>query len=203
MVLVLAAVTLLLAGCSGDDPQAGPSPTTPTQTPLPTAPTPTPEPGELIRKVKTAKEFIQLADKAETRMLNTGDTAEYLAISKGCVPCEKTAQRVERFYARGGYVKTKGSRIDSIKRAGTFDGNPAFEVRDTAQPTEYRESKSGPIKRLEGGRSASKLVLVKEQFGGCCLSRRSMCRFSHDAIHSSSSAALGVDGCLLLVSCVA
>jgi hypothetical protein len=121
---------------------------------------------EAIREVKTPQEFIRLWRDVTTEMFNTGDTAVYRAITEGCVPCKQTADDVEKYYAAGGYVKTKGSRIDSIKRAGRDGGNPVFVVRRTAEPTRYRESKTGPVKRLAGGRTATRVTLVNEQFEG-------------------------------------
>jgi hypothetical protein len=165
---------VLLGGCGGDEPEPGSGPgsgpSALSVSPRPTPPPPSPpDPVEAIREVKTPQEFIRLWEKTETEMLNTGDTAVYRAITEGCVPCKKLAKQVEGFYAAGGYVKTKGWRVDSIKRAGKSGGNPVFVVRRTVEPTVYRESKTGPVKGLAGGRTATRVTLVNEQFEGWLL----------------------------------
>jgi hypothetical protein len=107
-VTALLTAVLLLGGCSDDEPEAAPLPI---RSPLPTPPSRSPDPGETVREVKTPQEFIRLLNEIETETINTGDTEEYRAITQGCEPCKKTADRIEGFYAKGGYAKTKGSRI--------------------------------------------------------------------------------------------
>ncbi|MGL5823923.1 MAG: hypothetical protein ACRCYU_03650 [Nocardioides sp.] len=163
VVAVIAVLVLGLAGCSDDAPESA---GWPTPTPRPTPPAPTPDPIRDIRRVKTAEEFIRLWDRTETEMLTTGNTKVYRAITEGCVPCRQSAKDVEGFYAKGGYVRTEGSRVVSIKRAGTSGGWPAYEVHETAPRSTYRESKNGPIKKLSGGKIWTRVTVAKEQFEG-------------------------------------
>ncbi|MGL5826900.1 MAG: hypothetical protein ACRCYU_19130 [Nocardioides sp.] len=164
LVALIAVLVLGLVGCSDDPSESAAG--WPTPTPRPTPPSPTPDPIRDIRQVKTAEEFIRLWRTASTEATNTGDTKVYRAITRDCVPCQAFAKDLELFYAKGGYAKTGKSRIDSIKRDGSTSLGSVFKVWETAPPTKYKESKTGPVKRLSGGKIGTEVTVIQEQFAG-------------------------------------
>jgi len=147
-------ILLLLAGCS-DEPEPTPKipePTTSSATPTPTA-SETPE-------AESAEDFIRRWAATEAEMENTGETAEYRQISKGCVACNDLADLIEDWYAAGGYVEWDGWRIQSIKAMAS--GSDEFVVRVRSSPTTYKESARGPVKTFDGGPGAHALTLEQQ-----------------------------------------
>jgi hypothetical protein len=148
---VAAALPLLLAGCSEGDAE----PKMPDPSPTSSSPTPTAEP---TAEQETPEEFIRRWAQVEAAMENTGDTSEYLALSRACDACNSLAKTVEGYYADGGYVKWEGWTIRSV-RPWVEGGPDDFAVRVDSAPTKYREEGAGPVKSFPGGRSTYKLTL--------------------------------------------
>src|SRR3954463_3747301 len=95
--LLLAVLVAVLAGCGGgDDSVADP--------PISSAPTSSPT----TQERETPEQFIRRWANAEKAMENTGDTAEYLALSHGCKACRQLADKVHDYYAAGGFVHWGG-----------------------------------------------------------------------------------------------
>ncbi len=109
---------------------------------------------------ETAREFIRRWPVVETEMINTGRTEEYRAITQGCEACERLATRVEEIYARGGYAKTAGWVIDSLRQGPRGDDSlRRFVVRTTASSTELRSSAESELERLPGGRITHQITI--------------------------------------------
>ena len=154
---VLLAPLLLLTACGGNDSAAGdPTPTfSPTATQSSSAPP----------KRESPEHFIRRWAEAEKQMENTGDTSEYLAMSKGCKACRKLAHQVAGFYAAGGYVKWGGWRFISIEKVHTTGRSSTFAAVNESAPTKYKESSSGSEKHLNGGRTTELLTITETSSG--------------------------------------
>ena len=134
---------LLLAACGEDDPEP--------QIPEPPA-TATPTASESSTTARESPEdFIRRWVEANTQMQNTGDVAEYVDLSRRCRSCVETATRVESFYKAGGYVRTKGWRLRSIRKRPSSSDTAVYDLHIESSPTRYRESADAPIQRLRGG----------------------------------------------------
>ncbi len=94
-------------------------------------------------------------------MFVTGDATEYRAFTKGCESCARLADRVEGWHAAGGWIKTTPWRFTTLRVVGGPDSAPIFEAGIVLDPTRYRESSNGPIKKFKGGRSLLKAYPVK------------------------------------------
>lgn len=157
-----AAVLLLgLGACTGgEDPEPILAPPVESSSSPPTTAEPTSEP---TPEPESAAEFIRRWAQVEMEMENSGETAEYRALSPGCEACRKLADQVDSIYAADGFIEWGGWDIRSIKRHEDFvDG---YEVVVVSSPTRYRETKGGPLKRFAGGRD-SHLLIVRENADG-------------------------------------
>lgn len=156
VVLLLAAVLGLGAGCSGDTVAAPPAPPSATASPS-ASPSASSDP-----KPESAEEFIRRWVRAGTAMQNSGRTAAYRRLVAPCVSCEGFADRVQRYYRAGGFIDTDGWVVTSI--AATDDGSrrsPVFILAVVSQPTQYRESASGGLKHLPGGPTKFRVTLQR------------------------------------------
>lgn len=139
------AVPVLLAGCS-DDPEPTP------KMPEPTSSSPSPtEPASEEPEAETPEEFIRRWVETNTRMQNSGEVTEYSALSSKCRPCLQTAERVERIYADGGFVKTDGWIIEDVIDKSSTTGNPVLDLRIDSSPTTFREKAGAATQKLPGG----------------------------------------------------
>lgn len=146
-----AAAPLLLAGCT-DQPEPMP------KIPDPPTSSSTPSPSESeTAEAESAQNFIRRWASVEAEMENTGDTAEYLELSRGCRACAKLAKLVEGYYASGGYVKWQGWEIINVRPHG--NSGRAFSVRVDSAPTSYVEKAGGPSKSFPGGPGQHLLTL--------------------------------------------
>jgi hypothetical protein len=94
-------------------------------------------------------------------MQNTGDTADYRSISRGCRPCQAVADQVEGYFEAGGFVRTKGWSIKSVDLSASGPGGQiTATVAVSSAPTEYRESADSDVKRLEGGSITELMTLT-------------------------------------------
>ena len=138
--LALVAV-LVLAGCQDEpEPQFEP---TPSDSSSPTDPETSEEP-----EAQSAEEFILHWMGLQRDMQNTGQTAEFLAASRGCRSCAATARLVEDYYASGGFVRTDGRAILDIQEV---TDDRVYDVRVRSAPTKYRERRGGPLQEFPGG----------------------------------------------------
>jgi hypothetical protein len=115
------AVPVLLAGCSDDEP--APTPKIPERTSSSLTPTEavTEEP-----EAESPEEFIRRWQAAADEMAQTGRTAEFKRISKGCQACATYAKQVSDVYKDGGTVDFGGSKVLAIKEDA--DTPPTFIV---------------------------------------------------------------------------
>lgn len=153
--IAAAALLSLNAACTDDSPPPSPATTSSSTpaSPTPTTTSPTPQP-------ESAEAFIRRWVEADIRMQNTGDAAEYRALSRPCSACMDFADLVEGFYKRGGYVKTRGWKVLALKSLpGSTRRAPTFLVTVDSRPTTYKESEFGPTKRLPGEQTAYRVSL--------------------------------------------
>ena len=142
-----------LSSCS-DDSSSSADPPSPTPTSTSSEPSPT-------QAAETAEEFVRRWVEVDREMQNSGDTAEYLRISRECRPCKAVADQVEGYYSAGGYVKTDGWSIKSLKVAGT-EKRASVTIDVVSAPTRYVESEGEPEQELAGGRGNYLLTLLAE-----------------------------------------
>lgn len=159
-VVHLLLVALLVAGCSGADPQA--SPETTSSPPVTTSAEPSPSASEPA-KHETAREFLENWPIVEHRMFVTGDTAEYRAMTVGCDPCSRLADRIEGFYANGGWVKTQPWVVVDLRKVAGAGSRQTFEVAARIGPARVKESASEPVTRLEGGQPVLRTVVERKR----------------------------------------
>jgi hypothetical protein len=148
--LAVLALPALLAGCGGDssvaDPPVASSPSSPTSSAPPAH--------------ETAEHFIRRWVAEDTRIQQTGDTAQFRTMSDGCKGCVRLANLVDRIYKAGGFVHTRGWTIRAISPIGDH----AFDLRVYSAPTTYTMSKGGPARHLPSGPARFQLRL--EPAGG-------------------------------------
>jgi hypothetical protein len=147
LLITLSWLALLgLSGCSdASSSTAHPSDPTPTVSTGTAEPSPTPQ-------AETPEEFVRRWVEVDRVMENSGKTDEYRQMSRRCRACAGLASQIEEIYATGGYVKTAGWTILSIKvsRPGRT-GAVTAHMKINAAPTEYVEAAGAPVQRLEGG----------------------------------------------------
>jgi hypothetical protein len=98
-------------------------------------------------------------------MQNTGDGAEYREMSAKCQNCLDYADYIEKIWADGGYVKTKGWTIINARTSKpTTQGSIDVTLTIEAPPTEYKESADSPVLHHTGG-TADYIVTVKQVDG--------------------------------------
>ncbi len=137
-----------LVGCGGDEPPPEP-PSSATGSPSPT-PTDSPSASDTAGP-ETAEDFIRRWVEANTEMQNTGETAEFRKLGRGCSPCKSVADTVDSFYSAGGYVKTEGWNIESVEPGHESSGDGSqLILHIESRPTEYKESADGDVMRLPG-----------------------------------------------------
>lgn len=136
---------VLLAGCSDE---AEPTPKLPD--PPSSSASPTPDETE-TPEAESPKDFIRRWVEVNTQMQNTGEVAEYVELSSKCEPCRQTAERIERIYSDGGYVRTEGWVIRKVIDRSGAGGGPVLDLQIESSPTEYKERASGEVKSLSGG----------------------------------------------------
>ncbi|WP_162598730.1 hypothetical protein [Nocardioides gilvus] len=143
---------LLLTGCGAEEPvpKFAPAPTV-----APSAGTPTPV------DEKSAEEFIRRWND-EQRDMQKGDTSKYRQIAGDCETCMKAADRIDEIYASGGFVKTDGRKVRSIKPSGPSENaENTYVVEVYSSPTSYRESSQAPEESLNGGVATYRLQLSR------------------------------------------
>ena len=139
-----AVVPLLLAGCS-DDPEPQPKMPDP-----PPSSSPTPTTSETV-EAESAEEFIRRWVEVNTEMQNTGQVDEYSELSRPCEPCIQTAERIERIYADGGFVRTDGWIVKDVVDRSGGTGVSVLDLRIESSPTEFKERADAETESLPGG----------------------------------------------------
>lgn len=143
----------LLSACAEDEPVP--------QMPDPTTVSPSPTESSSTAAPETPEEFMSRFNDANVKMQATGETGEFLALTQECRPCTETAQRVEGFYADGGYVKWTGWKILRVREAAsTADNQVDLRLDVTSAPTKYKASDSSEVVTLEGGKATYQATLV-------------------------------------------
>jgi hypothetical protein len=70
----------------------------------------------------------------------------------GCEPCVAVADQVEQIFRAGGYVKTDGWSVEKLRVSQPGAGGRLTATVDiTSSPTEFAESATADVQRLEGG----------------------------------------------------
>lgn len=123
------------AGCAEDEPE----PRMPEQTS--SAPSPTPAETSDEPEQESAEDFIRRWVEVGDEMQVTGETAKFLAISRGCADCAAIADYVTRIYDRGGSVEFPGSEVSRLERTGD---ERSFEL-DLKTPETLILSASGAV----------------------------------------------------------
>jgi hypothetical protein len=113
--VLVAGLVLVLAGCSGDDPEPKMAPTeSVASTPSTSAPTVSPSVDPL-----SPEETVRAWVKARNAALQDGDTAAVRALSSStCESCFGLIEPIEKIYADGGHFETKGWRVAAAKERG-------------------------------------------------------------------------------------
>ena len=146
--LALSSVVLSLAACSDDEPgpKAAEEPTAVETTP--------------VAEQETPEEFIRRWNDVLNSM-QEGDTGEWRSMTPECDGCARSADFIDEVYANGGYVKTDGRRVLSVKETSADESGLVFSVRTKSAPTELRRSSTAPIERMDGG-TAELQVRIKQ-----------------------------------------
>ena len=149
----LAVPLLLLAACGGGDTSIADPPISPGST--------TSSPADRPQR-ESPEHFIRRWADAEKRMENTGKTAEYAALSRGCIPCESLIKDVTKFYAAGGFIRWNGLSVLSVEKTGPRNGGATgYEVRTNSTPTHYKKRAGGRLTTLKGGVTTELLSLKR------------------------------------------
>lgn len=142
----------LLSACTEDEPVPQmPDPTTVTPSPTETSSTAAPE---------TAEEFIRRFNEANVEMQATGETTAFLSLTQECRPCSETANKVEGFYSRGGFVKWAGWKILRVRHDQDTEQSSEYRVEVVTPKTRYKESDTAKVTVLDGGRVVYRASLV-------------------------------------------
>ncbi len=98
-------------------------------------------------------------------MQNSGDGADYRAMSTKCPNCLDYADYIEGIWKAGGYVKTDGWSIKSSHTSKpTSQGQLEVTIAVDAAPTEYKETARGDVKHHAGGK-ADFIITVADEHG--------------------------------------
>lgn len=148
---LLAALSLLLVGCSDDPEPKMPDP------PATSSATPTEEPTETeTPEAESAEDFIRRWVEAGDEMQVTGETAEYAAMTPTCQPCQAFVENVKSVYESGGSAEFAGSRIVQIKRMD--DAPPTYNLTKDIPDTIIKRA-GQKEQKLPGGRSTIRVTL--------------------------------------------
>ena len=161
-VVHLLLVALLVAGCSGADPQA--SPETTSSPPVTTSAEPSPSASEPAKR-ETAREFVQRWVELSNHMQITGETDEYLLVSSDCTACVAVASDVESYFGAGGWVKTDGWSLVEFERTSLADGFTTVRARVAIADAVLKRSRSAKPRRLPGGVYEHKFVVERTSSG--------------------------------------
>jgi hypothetical protein len=160
LLVVTAVLAVALTGCDGGEPEPEFTDEVASSPSTPVSPT-EPSPSEAFDPTQeTAKEFIRRWIRLSNQVQRTGETDEYRRITRGCKECDSFATHMERIHRDGGFVRTKGERVRSMRH----EGGPSWRVEVESFPTVYRESRDGQRGTFEGG-DISYLVTIDKKKG--------------------------------------
>jgi len=145
------ALPLALTACGGNP--ITPPPLTPA-TSTTSTPTPTEQP-------ETAEEFIRRWVEVDTAMQNSGDAAEYLAMTRGCEACSLYASDIEKIYERGGSVRTAGWEILRMQPPTGPANTPSVVFLVRSHPTHYVPRQGAAEELLPGGQTKHRVELER------------------------------------------
>lgn len=153
---------LAVSGCAdaGSEPEAKP------KLPLPSAsqtPSKTPKPKPMTEE-ESAEAFVREWVVEANRMLNTGETDAFRAMSWKCDECDLNIMRVERTYASGGSLSTDGWMIKQAQpQRHPSDGIVGVVLDVYIAPTVVIEEEDGSPRTIPGEdtRILVKLVLKR------------------------------------------
>lgn len=153
--VVLGAILGLLGlpACTGDGPEPSPSPSASATSPS------TSDTGSPAPVAETPEEFIRRWIDVQTEMQNTGDTAEFRKLSKGCKPCSESADRIDQIYEAGGHVTTDGWTPTSFTNVGSVGRRVVARVEIENAPTELIESAGAEVQTLRAGQGVIEFTL--------------------------------------------
>jgi hypothetical protein len=146
----------VLTGCSDDVSSARP-PTVPASSPSTSStadPSPTPD-------EQTPEEFVRAWVAEYNAMQNTGETEKFRSLSLRCKACASVADQMDAIYGAGGYVKTKGWSLTSLRVSKpNGKGQRVVTVEVDSAPIEYVEEAGGPTQSFPGGDSRYELSIA-------------------------------------------
>ena len=147
------ALLFALSACSDGEPITPPPFTPSTAASSPTA--------SVTTHAETAEEFIRRWVETDTKMQNTGDTTEYLAITEPkCSACTGLADEIKSIYSHGGTVRTRGFEVLSIE-THAFKDLLSAQVAVQSAPTEVIRKLGEEPEHLSGGNFTYKLTLSR------------------------------------------
>lgn len=146
----LAAPLLLLAACGGGADSIADPPISSAPTSSPTKPP----------KQESIESFIRRWVNEDTRMQNTGNTAEFRSMSKGCDGCDAVADRIEAIYKAGGRVRTDGWSLLRSYQSAHHGKTRTIELLVDSAPTAYTPSAGASLRHLQGGREHFQVRLI-------------------------------------------
>jgi hypothetical protein len=150
---------LMLAGCSGDDPDPVADPTATASSPAPAGePTVSATP-ESSEQRESAEAFIRRWFELYRDLQETGQSESFVAVSRTCDACAATVDRFRTIYAAGGEIRGGRIAVTRLQRVGETKNSETWVAHVSTTPTRYRESASAAWQRLDGGDGAFRLVL--------------------------------------------
>lgn len=121
---LLAALTLILAACTDNDPEPTLDPTPSTSTTSPISPTPSTTPA-LPTGIDAVRDWVSERNRA----LNTGDTAALRELTADdCASCEPYIDLIEDVYTAGGKYETTGWTVDRIRKVKSTEVTAAITM---------------------------------------------------------------------------
>lgn len=146
----LTAPLLILSACGGSPSVADPpvSPSAPSSSASPP-------------RHETPEAFIRRWADADIAMQNSGNSSVFRELSRRCKDCLALANRVDRIYEGGGYIRTRGWSIRQIEVVSSDDGRLVMNLSVRSFPTRYQESSRGPRRAYPGGPAVYQLGLTR------------------------------------------
>lgn len=154
-----AALLAATTACSGDDPPEGDGSPSASPATSPSASSPTASTTADPPQRESAKAFIRRWNQADIEMQRTGDSGPYRQLTHGCKPCDSLADRVDAFYAAGGWIRWDGRTMGRITKYESRFGRPTWQVPTNSAATRYTESADGPVRKLTGGHNIMLVTL--------------------------------------------
>lgn len=166
---LLAALTLVLVGCSDEDPEPQVDPTPSTSLSDTADPTPTiSSPPASVTAVQAVRGWVQERNQA----LTSGDTTALRGLtSEKCGSCEPYIDLIEDVYAAGGSYETTGWTVDNAKELKDMEVTAAITMgagvmiaATGSAPDEYEEEKAifrFRVKPVDDGLVVSYIGLIR------------------------------------------